>query len=434
MLTTDTLKPFINHKDRRIRRNIMSYVDKGNIRDPEILPLALESFEKYNDLFLIYKCSNQYIDDNSANRLFRIAQQTREYSVEMHTYLLLENSNLHWLENNIEQLQADFVFSWKKAAVRLRLKDYSPYQLWDELQRYAGFCDNDNEEFQPFYEDALIEKLSYYNYPDEKTVCSLLEDPNVIDRYLEFFLVKLAGKRKLKQAAATIVEKLQSEETALSERCIKSLSEIASEEIIETLKTQFLENPWHYQLDAAIILGNIKSKHSEQAIIELLEKRNSYEEDIYAHLCVALCDQFSEKAFEWCKEVINEPEVCQIDSMREQLIVLAQVLNIYLPEAEKWERQLEQDYERQFRKQSKAGKLGQQFREYIEKINTEEFAQTVADIKNNQNNTDENNHTPPEIPIVNTSGKIGRNQSCPCGSGKKYKKCCGLPEGDFRNN
>lgn len=24
--------------------------------------------------------------------------------------------------------------------------------------------------------------------------------------------------------------------------------------------------------------------------------------------------------------------------------------------------------------------------------------------------------------------KIGRNEPCPCGSGKKYKKCCGLKE------
>ncbi|PWB88429.1 YecA family protein, partial [Methylocystis sp. MitZ-2018] len=22
--------------------------------------------------------------------------------------------------------------------------------------------------------------------------------------------------------------------------------------------------------------------------------------------------------------------------------------------------------------------------------------------------------------------KVGRNDPCPCGSGKKYKKCCGL--------
>lgn len=28
-------------------------------------------------------------------------------------------------------------------------------------------------------------------------------------------------------------------------------------------------------------------------------------------------------------------------------------------------------------------------------------------------------------PTMRTSKKIGRNERCPCGSGKKYKKCCG---------
>ena len=27
-------------------------------------------------------------------------------------------------------------------------------------------------------------------------------------------------------------------------------------------------------------------------------------------------------------------------------------------------------------------------------------------------------------PVVNTD-KVGRNSPCPCGSGKKYKRCCG---------
>lgn len=31
----------------------------------------------------------------------------------------------------------------------------------------------------------------------------------------------------------------------------------------------------------------------------------------------------------------------------------------------------------------------------------------------------------PPIPIVEQSPKIGRNAPCPCGSGRKYKKCCG---------
>ena len=27
--------------------------------------------------------------------------------------------------------------------------------------------------------------------------------------------------------------------------------------------------------------------------------------------------------------------------------------------------------------------------------------------------------------IIRTTAKVGRNDPCPCGSGKKYKNCCG---------
>ncbi|MYB18811.1 MAG: hypothetical protein F4Y16_07475, partial [Holophagales bacterium] len=29
--------------------------------------------------------------------------------------------------------------------------------------------------------------------------------------------------------------------------------------------------------------------------------------------------------------------------------------------------------------------------------------------------------------VVRPGAKVGRNAPCPCGSGKKYKKCCGAP-------
>ncbi|HIE11729.1 MAG TPA: hypothetical protein EYP62_08950, partial [Kiritimatiellae bacterium] len=29
------------------------------------------------------------------------------------------------------------------------------------------------------------------------------------------------------------------------------------------------------------------------------------------------------------------------------------------------------------------------------------------------------------VPVRRTQPKVGRNDPCPCGSGKKYKKCCG---------
>lgn len=33
--------------------------------------------------------------------------------------------------------------------------------------------------------------------------------------------------------------------------------------------------------------------------------------------------------------------------------------------------------------------------------------------------------SPPQPPVQRSEPKVGRNDPCPCGSGKKYKKCCG---------
>lgn len=47
------------------------------------------------------------------------------------------------------------------------------------------------------------------------------------------------------------------------------------------------------------------------------------------------------------------------------------------------------------------------------------------DIEDNLRDTPEDIAETPPMPPENTDGKVGRNDPCPCGSGKKYKKCCG---------
>ncbi|WP_428253054.1 SEC-C metal-binding domain-containing protein [Gynuella sp.] len=32
----------------------------------------------------------------------------------------------------------------------------------------------------------------------------------------------------------------------------------------------------------------------------------------------------------------------------------------------------------------------------------------------------------PQNPITRAAPKVGRNDPCPCGNGRKFKKCCGL--------
>ena len=35
------------------------------------------------------------------------------------------------------------------------------------------------------------------------------------------------------------------------------------------------------------------------------------------------------------------------------------------------------------------------------------------------------NCCPPKAPIIRDTPKIGRNDTCICGNGRKFKKCCG---------
>ena len=60
-----------------------------------------------------------------------------------------------------------------------------------------------------------------------------------------------------------------------------------------------------------------------------------------------------------------------------------------------------------------------QDKKYIERLKRH-YAMFRADTEKNMqsNENDKNNN------IVSFSPKIGRNMPCPCGSGKKYKKCC----------
>jgi preprotein translocase subunit SecA len=38
---------------------------------------------------------------------------------------------------------------------------------------------------------------------------------------------------------------------------------------------------------------------------------------------------------------------------------------------------------------------------------------------------DQQNSPETDKPVIRSTPKVGRNSPCPCGSGKKYKQCCG---------
>jgi SWIM/SEC-C metal-binding protein len=86
----------------------------------------------------------------------------------------------------------------------------------------------------------------------------------------------------------------------------------------------------------------------------------------------------------------------------------------------------------------KTAKLGTEKRPAVVRVQTEERMKEVADIfaKNGWKFTIGLEPDKPEditdlelllnpTETRRVERKIGRNEPCPCGSGKKYKKCCG---------
>ena len=84
------------------------------------------------------------------------------------------------------------------------------------------------------------------------------------------------------------------------------------------------------------------------------------------------------------------------------------------------------------------GKLGTEKNPAVVRVQTEERWKEVASISQEkgwkvtieleadkpEDTADLERLLNPEQPVT-VEKKIGRNEPCPCGSGKKYKKCCG---------
>ncbi|MCP3919105.1 MAG: hypothetical protein GY711_26480 [bacterium] len=53
--------------------------------------------------------------------------------------------------------------------------------------------------------------------------------------------------------------------------------------------------------------------------------------------------------------------------------------------------------------------------------------ETLGEFQRTVETGEDPHHHRREDPFVHKASQTGRNDPCPCGSGKKFKKCCGKP-------
>jgi hypothetical protein len=147
-------------------------------------------------------------------------------------------------------------------------------------------------------------------------------------------------------------------------------------------------------------------------MLDLLERET--DPSLRMWLCSALCQLVSEQSVEIVRREIASGSEEAFRELCSPALAVATILGVKPPPgSEKWERER--------RRQRLAIKqMRQEWADHVERNPAILAEGPLAGL-----DLGEEPEPPVTAPIRKTGEPVGRNDPCPCGSGKKYKKCCG---------
>jgi len=196
------------------------------------------------------------------------------------------------------------------------------------------------------------------------------------------------------------------------DHCVEALAKLGDPEAVRLIREAFPRASWNFKNYTSSLLGAIKQPESEEAIITLLETERNV--DIRTELCLSLCNLFSERGIEIVREQIRAGYDEQMVTLEEELLPVAEVLGVELPDAQRWR---QDRYERDRFQAARRAEL--------ELIGRQPPAKSPNSASSLQLVRAPGFATEHLASLRRHDAKAGRNDPCPCGSGAKFKRCCG---------
>jgi hypothetical protein len=450
MVDREELKRFLLHPEPSVREFVARYFRDSWDQGEDVLPLILDACVLYGDEVnhrLLSDAVSFPVNRESLAGVIGLLKRVENKNIQIHAGLILAGAPTEILKaNEAEILSCPNLPDHAAERIRRRLEfsGRSGEDLWEELRRFATELDDVEEPWSRdlTYADDLVEELAARETPNGRTICELLQSAELEGLWLELFLVDLAGARRLREAIPALVAKLRFDDDALLESVVEGLARIGGPEAVRRIRETFHRETWDFRLLASDLLGTIKHPESEDAILALLPGED--DETIRTDLCFSLCQLLSERGVETVKAEIASDYDRGLVCLEDVLLDVAVVLGISLPEAETWYAQREEQKRARAERLAKIAALEDQgidpFEEgdgdvedegdedfedesdedlddEFEEVLSERFKDTVPFVPDAADYGD--------TPFRRSSPKIGRNEPCPCGSGKKHKKCCG---------
>ena len=423
MLLPEQIKPFLIHDDVDVRRKAASYFTDSWSDDPEILPLLLEACERHgtiDDRRNLYHADKLRITAESLDRVLEFLGATRDKRAAEYLNKIIARAPIEVLSSRLEAIEGHPKVSQdarSRIDRRRELREWTDDRLWEELRALARRADDEYAEVSSeAEEEALIDALIHRESPDSETICRLLKELEAEESWLEIFLVTITGGRQLREAVPILVEKFRIDADLLLEATSDALARIGDPTTVDLIRRAYPGADWSARLSHAVLLGKLKSPESESAILEIIEA----EPDALLRmwLCQSLCDLVSDRSVEFACRLMTDRNSETFRELAGSALAMVAMLGIEPPrEAASWDRERNRQHNtlRRFERLYDNDGIDPEEGPARGFLEPEPVREVVA-----QDVT---------MPIRNEGARVGRNDPCPCGSGKKYKKCCGRAGG-----
>ena len=321
-----------------------------------------------------------------------------------------QKSQLNELETAIEKVDR-----------RIAIASLDPEQAWQKLTKHchsvakvSTFANAKISIAKEWLEPIVAARDSFHD-----RILDVLSDTNRdhdgSHGWMVGFMIMLSGRLRLSDSLPHLLEKFALDWDWYNEEISTAISFIGTPAAHQQVIDYYSDRPWYVRNYLSGPLENIHYDGAAEAISALLPVEK--DEDLRVQLAAAMTAQFDDFAIEPARKIYQEdPQDPERGVMIENLFALAKVAEIDLPEADSWERTLEREWNRQSEKMldptgplSAIGKLVMQGHERSE----DDPSDTHETVTSSRADVAEPKPR-----------RIGRNDSCPCGSGKKYKKCC----------
>jgi hypothetical protein len=431
------IKEAILHPDIEIRDRAMTYFGKSFSSDLSIMPLVIKAVETYgreNDAYRLIGASRGLrqtketigwvIDELNAEQTDKY--ENYAYNLSM---VLVDADPALLLPRESDILEARHFSADLRTPLtdRLRMLSWDEATCWRNLEEFCeeGKDKQDTSEINLGYAHRIVEALARYGQECEPKVREWLavKLDDYTDhpmKWLEPLVVRLAGQAHLESTIPLIVAKLLEDGgDLLNEECTEALTRIGTPAVLHAVAEAFPTAEQHFRIYATNPLEHIHSDLAVEISLTLLGQEK--DGHIRRELAHALLYQFAKEGIEIARQLLLGRDLdFEHKGLRNRLLETCTLMGERFPEYDEWlatEKAEKAEHWKQVKELEGDPKGLLLFA--LEKLTGKKAAE-VAKAKP---------RLPPSPRLAlprkpEVKKKVGRNDPCPCGSGKKFKNCC----------